>query len=156
MTARELQDAVVADLKKLFSGIYYKTPEETTSPPNIYKQFLPKRTVEDGDKDDPYPYIIVRLDSGGIETQRDPHKVAVLLLIGIYDDDLQNNGYLAVMEIIEKIQRHYEETPALKEFVCADPFNWALQDEESYPYYFGACNLTFHVPAPRAKWSDLV
>lgn len=156
MTARELQDAVVADLKKLFSGIYYKTPEETTSPPNIYKQFLPKRTVEDGDKDDPYPYIIVRLDSGGIETQRDPHKVAVLLLIGIYDDALQNDGHLAVMEVIEKIQRHYEETPALKEFVCADPFNWALQDEESYPYYFGACNLTFHVPAPRAKWSDLV
>ena len=156
MTARELQDAVASDLKKLFSGIYYKTPEESTSPPNIYKQFLPKRTVEDGGKDDPYPYIIVRLDSGGIETQRDPHKVAVLLLIGIYDDDLQNNGHLAVLEIIEKIQRHYEETPALKEFVCADPFNWALQDEESYPYYFGACNLTFHVPAPRAKWSGLV
>jgi hypothetical protein len=52
---------------------------------------------------------------------------------------------------------HYQETSLLAgQFVCQEPFEWALQEEESYPYYFGACQLTFAMQAPRAKWSDLV
>ena len=76
-----------------------------------------------------------------------------------YDEAVERLKYLQTVkrqEIIERIQQHYEETPALKEFVCADPFNWALQDEPSYPYFYGAVNLVFHAPAPRAKWSELV
>ena len=62
-----------------------------------------------------------------------------------------------MLEILEVIQQHYEETPLLDgQFVFTDPFNWALQDEESYPYFFGAANLNFELPAPRRKWSDLV
>ena len=121
---------------------------------DIYPQFLPQ--LESDDDTDPFPYIIVRIDSGGIETQTDPHKISVILVIGIFEDSLENEGHESVLEIIERIQQHYEETPALKEFVCADPFNWALQDEPSYPYFYGAVNLVFHAPAPRAKWSELV
>ena len=81
----------------------------------------------------------------------------MILLIGIFDDDPKNQGHEAVLEIIERIQMHYQETPLLAgQFVCQDPFEWALQEEESYPYYFGACQLTFAMQAPRAKWSDLV
>lgn len=154
MTARDLQKAIKADLRALFANDQFKTPDDHMASPQLFSQFLPKRKTDD--EEDPFPYIIVRIDSGGIDTQTDPHKVVVLLVIGIYDDDEQNNGHEAVLEIIERIQRHYEETPALKEFVFTDPFGWALQDEESYPYYYGAVNLTFNAPAPRAKWSDLV
>ena len=83
-------------------------------------------------------------------------QISIILVIGIFEDSLENKGHESVLEIIERIQQHYEETPALKEFVCADPFNWALQDEPSYPYFYGAVNLVFHAPAPRAKWSELV
>lgn len=154
MTARELQEAIKNDLKALFASDRYKTPDGEMAAPGVYKQFLP---MQDSDDDDnPFPYIIVRLDSGGIESQTDPHKVAVLLVIGIYDDDQQNNGHESVLEIIERIQQHYEGTPALGEFVFTDPFGWALQDEQSYPYFYGAVNLSFNAPAPRAKWSELV
>lgn len=109
------------------------------------------------DADDPFPYIIVRIDSGGISSQTDPHKVAVILLVGAYDDSPENQGHRIVLEVLEKIQHHYEETPLLSgQFVFQDPFNWALQDEESYPYFFGAANLTFDLPATRRKWSELV
>lgn len=123
--------------------------------PKAYEQFLPKRRTQDAE--DPFPYVIVRIDSGGIDTQTDPHKVAVILVIGIYDDDPDNQGHKAVLEIIERIQEHYEGTPLLAgQFTFDDPFNWALQDEQSWPYFYGACNLTFKLPPPRTKASDLV
>lgn len=155
MNARHLQDAVAADLSELFKNRRYKSPNGGDEALSVFKQSLPKRQSEEDD--DPFPYIIARIDSGGIATQQDPHQVAVLLLIGIFDDNPENQGHLAVLEILEVIQQHYEESPLLKgQFTFVDPFNWALQDEDSYPYYFGAANLSFKLPAPRRKASDLV
>lgn len=155
MNARELQRALKEDLTALFQETHYLSPDGEKSAVSVFKQHLPMRQAEDAN--DPFPYIIVRLDSGGIANQTDPHKVAVLLLIGAYDDGTDNQGHEAVLEMLEKIQHHYEETPLLAgQFVFTDPFNWALQDEESYPYNFGAANLTFTLPATRRKASDLV
>ena len=154
MNARLLQDALVTDLTELFKDRRYETPAGGAAALSVFPQNLPKRESEDDN--DPFPYIIARIDSGGIESQTDPHKVAILLLIGIYDDAAANQGHRAVLEILEVIQQHYEETPLLDgQFAFIDPFNWALQDEESYPYFFGAANLTFTLPAPRRKASDL-
>jgi hypothetical protein len=155
MNARILQDAIVADLTDLFKGRCYATPDGGTAAPAFFAQNLPKRKSEEDD--DPFPYVIVRLDSGNIETQTDPHKVAVILLVGAYNDDASNQGHRTVLEIMEVIQQHYEERPLLAgQFVFVDPFSWALQDEESYPYFFGAASLSFTLPAPRREWSDLV
>lgn len=150
-----LQDALVSDLQKLFENRRYKTPDGGTAALSVFSQNLPKRVSEDDD--DPFPYIIVRIDSGDIDTQTDPYKVAVFLLIGIFDDDAKNQGHRAVLEIMEVIQQQYEETPLLDgQFTFTDPFHWALQDEESYPYFFGGVEVNFTLPAPRRKWSDLV
>lgn len=155
MNARELQDALGNDLAALFKKRRYEAPDGTPVPLSVFAQNLPKRQSEDDE--DPFPYIIVRVDSGKVESQTDPHKVAVILLVGVFDDDPANQGHRAVLEILETIQHHYEAVPLLDgKFVFTDPFNWALQDEESYPYFFGAANLTFNAPAPRRKWSDLV
>lgn len=155
MNARLLQDALIADLQELFKDRRYKTPDGETAALSVFSQNLPKRESEDDD--DPFPYIIARIDSGSIETQTDPFKVSIFLLIGIYDDDTENQGHRAVLEVMEVIQQHYEETPLLDgRFIFTDPFHWALQDEESYPYFFGGVEINFHLQAPRRKWSDLV
>lgn len=155
MNARLLQDALVADLLTLFGERRYKAPDGGTEHLSVFAQNLPKRQSENDD--DPFPYIIVRIDSGDIETQTDPHKVVVMFLVGIYDDDPQNQGHRAVLEIMELIQQHYEEMPLVDgKYTFIDPFKWALQDEESYPYFFGGVEISFKLPAPRRKWSDLV
>lgn len=155
MNALALQDALVSDLKKLFKSRRYKTPDGNTSAVSVFAQNLPKRESED--EDDPFPYIIARLDSGDIENQTSACKISVFLLVGIFDDGKQNQGHKTVLEIMETIQRHYEEVPLLDgQFVFTDPFHWALQDEESYPYFFGGVEMRFDIPAPRRKWSDLV
>ena len=180
MTARIFQEALVADLTELFSGDYYKTPEvlpqeewpewlkerpelqkdfntHRMDHPKAYAQFLPKR--ESDDADDPFPYIIARLYDGAIENQEDAYKINAILLVGVFDDDPANQGHYTVLEIMERIQRHFEERPVLAEkfrLSNAEPVQWALQDEESFPYFFGACYLSFDLLPPRNERSKFV
>ena len=176
MNARELQTVVKDDLQALFEGRTYnapppkiqgtpefnleeydpeKPPEEPAADPimeklGVYEQDLP---IREKGADDPFPYIIVRLSKGGIATPVAPHKVDIFLLIGIYDNDKRNIGHKTVLEIIEDIQKHYEKHPTLcgGAFQFTDPFTWVLQDEPSYPYFYGGCNLSFSLAAPRTE-----
>lgn len=171
MNARELQTVLLDDLDELFKDRYFKTPHNTMQPPKAYPQNLPPKDARS--EDDPFPYIIVRIDHGGVDTQTDPHKVKVILVIGIYDDgildyrepppeegewDNRNYGTMAVLEIIERIQAHYENRPSLcgGKFYFDGPFHWALQDENAFPYNIGACDLTFSLAAPRKERSKFV
>ncbi len=175
MNARGLQQAIIDDLEQFFSKNSFKTPHHEMKPLRAYRQHLPQFDAQE--LDDFFPYIIVRLDKGGIENPTSPHKVDVMLVIGIYDDgtneyrpndktefigengwDTRNLGSIAVMEIIEKIQAHYEQEPSLENgrFYFDGPFHWATQDEDSYPYYFGVCELSFTLAAPRKKESQFV
>lgn len=175
MNARELQQAVIDDLNNFFSGNYFKTPNHEMKPLKAYRQQLPQFDAQN--TDDFFPYIIVRIDKGGVENPTAEHKVDILLVIGVYDDgteeyiqgskenfvddngwDTRNLGSIAVMEIMEKIQMHYEQEPSLEngKFYFDGPFHWAMQDEDSYPYYFGACELSFTLAAPRKKESQFV
>lgn len=183
MNARELHQAVVADLEKLFSGNYFKTPKHTMEPINVYRQDLPQFDAQGSD--DFFPYIIVRLEGGGVKDPTAPHKVDVLLIIGLFDDateeyrpgaennydedgkptfisesgwDTRNFGAMAVMEVMERIQAHYEMEPSLEngKFYFDGPFHWVMQDEDSWPYYFGICEMSFTLAAPRKKESQFV
>ena len=151
MTALILQQEICKDIDALLSDRRYKAPDGEPSGPKCYRQFSPKRESEDDD--DPFPYIEVRIAGGKIPDGESPQQVQVFLIIGVFDDDLQNNGTDAVMEMIDVIQKHYEETPLLAEkFVCDtenSPIQWDLQEEESFPYFFGIMSLVFSIPAPR-------
>ena len=51
--------------------------------------------------------------------------------LGEQEWDNRNFGTMAVLEVIERIQEHYEKRPALcgGKFYIDGPFHWALQDE---------------------------
>lgn len=175
MNARALQSAVREDLEALFSKTRLKAPPEfdvdrpayqwdgpegeppeevpRTAPVSVFEQELP---IREGGGADPYPYLIVRLDAGGVESPRDPHKIDVILLAGVYDGDRRNQGHKTVLELLERVQDHYEAHPTLGggAFRFTDPFQWTLQDEPSYPYFYGACRLAFNTCAPRTEGSE--
>lgn len=171
MNTRVLQKALVDDLEALFADRPFKTPIHTMATPRAYLQNVPPKDARS--EDDPFPYIIVRLDHGGVETPTDGHKVSVLLIVGVFDDsigdfrdpppkegewDNRNFGPLAVMEIMERIQEHYEKRPSLEggAMYHDGSFHWAMQDEASYPYYIGACQIDFTLAAPRKERSEFV
>ncbi len=147
------------DLEALFQNRRFKAPDGGTASLKTYAQQLPRLARQDEDEDDPdgselFPAIIVRLLNGKIESPTSAHEVTLLLWIGIWDDNLRNEGHDTVLEIIEGIQQHYQEKPALGAAFFQDPFEWVLQDEESFPFFYGGCSVTFQLPAPRVEWSE--
>jgi|GEM_PF-549916 hypothetical protein len=120
---------------------------------NIYPQDTPINQTETGEEIDPCPYIIVRLNSGEDDGSRDSdNTVNVILIIGLWDDAVDGQGYRDVMGIINKIYIRYHKDPMLKkQFMYAGNFKWKLQEDNYFPYFFAACNLDFYIPAVRRE-----
>ena len=173
MIAQYLQDNFVVELQEIFEKETFKTPDGERGRLNVYAQELPiqvakeekecnEQMMEEGlnlpdiEQEDPYPYIIVQVKEGEIEEINGEQNVVVNLLIGIYDENFENQGHRDVLHIIQKIYERFAKNPILaKKYECAMPFSWALQDEESYPYYFGGIEMNFKtVPIRREdRWA---
>lgn len=150
MTATMLQEEIDKELKAIFKGDLFKNSLGEYVKLNVYEQQLPIR--EDEDSPDPMPYIIVRLETGSTKSGTDPQEVLVTLLFGYFDDSPENNGHKGVLGMIQKVHERFEKQPMLaNQFMFQDPFDWALQDEESFPYFFGAASMTFKTAAIRKE-----
>lgn len=147
-----LQDALVEELKRLFKDYLYKHPvTKKLVPINVFSQHIPVNETDD--EDDPVPYIIVRLNSGkDAGTRESFHAVKLVIIIGIWDDALDSQGHRDVLNIINKIYARFQKEPNLSNIaVCDGEFNWVLQEDGYYPYFFGACSLNFNISAIRRE-----
>ena len=150
MTATMLQEEIVKELETIFRGDLFKNSLGEYVKLNVYEQQLPIK--EDEDSPDPMPYIIVRLETGSTKSGTDPQEVLVTLLFGYFDDSPENNGHKGVLGMIQKVHERFEKQPMLaNQFMFQDPFDWALPDEESFPYFFGAASMTFKTAAIRKE-----
>lgn len=151
MTPLELQDELIEEIKRILDGYLYKSPDGERIPMNVLAQGIP--VPETDEEDDPVPYVIVRLNSGKDEGSRDSFNgVRLVIIIGIYDDGLENQGHRDIMNVIQKIYERFHKTPDLNgKAVYAGEFNWAMQEDTYYPYFFGACTLTFNIAAIRRE-----
>lgn len=123
-----------------------------------YEQFLPVLKNEDDEPDKFFPYFIVRLDTGKTVEEEDPWTVNVLILIGLHDEDESNRGHYSVLTAIDRITTYFceEASPGpsrYKGYRALPDISWALQDEDTYPYFFGSVGLQFQLPKPRRKES---
>jgi hypothetical protein len=154
MTAEILQKELCRELGVIFKGDLFKDSTGEYVKLNTYEQQLPIR--EDEDAPDPMPYIIVRLETGTIKSGTDPQEVLVTMLFGYFDDSPENNGHRGVLGMIQRVQERFMKEPMLaNQFMFENdeqhPFDWALQDEESFPYFFGAASMTFKTAAIRKE-----
>ena len=162
MIATFLQDDLAAELAEIFKRFRLKNPAGNAAPLNIFKQSLPIPTVKDipdtvtdeeleegiydaQANEDPYPYIIVRVEQGTITEIDQEQTVIVNLIIGVIDRDYNNQGHKDVLNIIQKIYERFAKNAILAaKYECVMPIEWALQDEESFPYFFGGMALKFN------------
>lgn len=147
-----LQDELVEELKRLFKDYLYKKPETKKRVPiSVYSQNIPVNETDD--EENPVPYIIVRLNSGNDAGTRDSnHTVKLVVIVGVWDDGKESQGHREVLNIISKIYERFQKTPNLNgKAVYSGEFNWALQEDGYYPYFFGACSLDFHIAAIRRE-----
>ena len=121
-----------------------------------YAQFLPKLVNDDDDPDQYFPYFIVRVDKGKTENDDSLWTVTADIIIGVHDADVKNNGHFTVLNAITRITKRFAEEATLgyagrKAFRCHSDMEWALQDEDTWPYFFGGVELKFDVPKPMRK-----
>lgn len=152
MTPLDLQDELVAEVRKILDGYLYKTSSGRRIPINVYSQNVP---VDEGDEDefDVIPYVIVRLNSGDDDGGNNSFNVVhVVFIVGVMDDDKDQQGYRAAMNIYQKIYQRFQENPNLNGKAVFDgDFHWANQEDGYFPYFFGACSLSFNIPAIRRE-----
>lgn len=168
MIATFLQDALVKELERIFKGFLLRNPQGEMSKINIFCQGLPipeatyqpdipaeqleNGLVQEITREDPYPYIIVRIDDGEIADEASTQTVNTLLLVGVYDDGYDRQGEKDVLNIIAKIYERFAKMPVLnKKYTMQYPIQWTLQDEDTYPYYFGGMSLKWEIAAIRKE-----
>lgn len=145
MTPIALQSSLVSDFKVELSEERFKNAKGDSVALNIYPQSLPAKK---GQKDsDHFPYIVVKLIEGGSENEEDDDTCKIDIIIGIYDDNDNYQGYKDVVNVIEKIkQRLFRKKVYSNEFSLKYPFKWLVHEDDTYPYYFGGIETQWTMP----------
>ena len=155
MTPEQLQDAIKDWLEELLRNYTLPTRSGERRPIRIFKQDLPipSENDEDVDTDDVMaPYGIVRISTGTFGDWTDSLHVSVILILCVVDEAKERQGCRDLLSVITKIYRNIAANPHIGNFTCETPIEWALQDEvETYPYYYGAMQLTFSLPGVRLE-----
>lgn len=150
MTAVDFQEALCKEMRSVFSDDRFLDSGRNRVPLNVHAQDLP---IRDGMADRDYvPYLIVRMENGEIKDGMSPQEITVTFLAACFDDNLENQGHKWVMHIIQKIQERFMKNPIMGKFYRATgKFEWALQEEPSFPHFIGAAAMTFETPAIRRE-----
>lgn len=149
-TPQFCQDALVEMLQELFRGKLYNG-QEGRKPLKVYKQDLPipEENDEDADTDEAYaPYIVVQMTGGEIADENGPQVVEFSLVICAYDFGRERAGFQDVTNIKEDIIQRVCTAPYFGgAFTIQKPIAWALQRDDTNPYYYGAITLNCTAPA---------
>ncbi len=162
MTTLELQDDIAKEIENILRPMLFKNPEGDLVNISAYTQSLPKRkqTVQlgnimaAGDGEDPYPFCVVKVDSGRMETAQSTHEVRIVMVFGIFDDDTSCQGHRAILNIIQKITERFTKDPVLKNkyrMNYDEGITWTLDEEDRYPYYFGAMEIVWDTAMVRRE-----
>lgn len=96
------------------------------------------------DEMDLFPYFITRVDSA--DYQDDGGQAKVLLLFAVYDDDPDMRGYYSLTAVMERVISRFRHENVLGAFWCERKISMAFQDDDTYPQFFGAMEMIWHLP----------
>lgn len=154
MTVFQLLKDLAEEIETVLADMLFKDPKGEMEHMRAFPQALPKREqkvkigelLQDEEKDgkDPYPYCVVRAESGNIGFGA--QKVKILLIFGIFNDDIQNQGQAELLNVIHKVTERFIKDPVLKDRYRVDldvGMYWILDDEDRFPYFAGGVGMTW-------------
>ena len=160
MTPSRLETALAAELKTLLVNERFDNSLGTPMVIRVYEHDVPIRSGADEsetDTDLPEPYIVVRLVQGDTPSEDEAETVTVNLIICVCDTDTKRVGHKDILHITDIIKQRFEADPLLGgQFVFKYPFDWILQDGDTYPYVFGGIQMTFELPITIARDDPLI
>ena len=147
MTFRDLQDDLIAELESVLKDIVTTNAnDEQVSGLKGYAHALPIVQSDDEDPEMYFPYFIVRFDNGRTRDDDDCWHVAVDVVLGVHDM-ATHGGHEHILTCIQRIVDRFAWDPQLNKKYRADQdIQWAVGEDDTYPYYFGAVAITFSTP----------
>jgi hypothetical protein len=168
MIALGLQDALIARFQEIFSNYFLPAKGGEEKNIKVFSQYLPQpkgptvkprgepEIVPDGvygpeDFEANFPCIIVKFDEGTDkeENTSDATRVTVRILVGVYDESPDCQGYRDVMNIIEMIRQDLLTTRYLdRKYKLEMPFKWYLFEDQPWPVFFGQIETVWETGRP--------
>lgn len=148
MTALDLQEELAQEVSKILKDIVtVNAAGESVSGVHVYKQNLPIILSDEEDDSKFLPYAIVRLSEGKTEDDDTPWIDTVDIHFGVHDSRESNQGHQHIMVMCQRVIDRFAAEPLLaKKYRAGQDMEWALLDEDTYPYYFGGVRMKFNVP----------
>lgn len=148
-----LQKALLKEVTNILSDMQFETSEgETVTGVTGYEQRLPQITEDDEDSSKFFPYAVVRATNWLTKGDTDPWHVTLDVLFGIYDEAKDSHGHEQIMNMIQRVADRFIYEPLLDHSYRAEQtIDAELQDEDTYPYYFGGIEFTFTAPKIERK-----
>src|SRR5690554_739795 len=141
----ELQDFLVSEIKDLFDGYQLKNTSGESSPLHVYPQYLPSGSTQE--ETDHFPYVRVTLVDGEDDSPSDSNQCRIILLVGVWDDSIDNQGYRDMCSIVQKTYTHLMRHRVFENrYEMTYPIRWSVADEdlkETWPFFFGALETTW-------------
>ena len=146
MTQLLLQNAVVAELKALFSHDRLKNSRGIERAVEVFAQDVPVR--QDEDEQPPEAYITVRLMGGEITDEASAQEIDVVLLVCVHDQNPDRQGYRDALHIQNEAYRYFAVNGIVgKKYQVLYPIRWETQDGDTHPFYFTGMALKFEAQA---------
>ena len=149
MTILDFQETLKKEIGSVLSNSCIRKDENCNriSGVNTFKQDLPIIMEDDEDVSQFFPYAIVRVLEGNTPEDDEPWIVTANILLALEDNSTDRSGYLDIMGMIQRVIDRFVSEPRLNEYYRAlQDIEWAIQDEDTYPYYFGGVQIKFYLP----------
>ena len=146
-----LQRDLVSEIQNLLSNIEFEKADGTkVLGASGYIQQLPKLESDDDDPDQFFPYFIVRHVQSRTESDMAPWVATIDILLGVYDDSFENDGHFQLENACQRITDRFTFDPLLNHAWRAEQdIEISMQEDDTYPYFFGGVELKFQVPKIR-------
>lgn len=90
------------------------------------------------------PWAVIKIDGGTMEKTGNKQAVRTAVCFGIFNDSEENKGHEEILNLIQRIYERFAKEPILdQQYVCQGEIEWAMQEEDTHPYFFGAMSMTF-------------
>ena len=145
LTVYYLQKQLCEELRRILSDLPLKRPDGSLTQMRVFEQELP--IPEDPDDADAevknMPFLIARVIKGTIAGWEEPQIVEVIFTFCVYDNAPDRQGHKDCLAVIHRILARFRKDPRIGNYIATEKVTWALNDEDSHPFYAGAVQMQF-------------
>jgi hypothetical protein len=129
-------------LPEVFEGTKFLNTDNEKVNINFYEQYLPKKRKDN----DVFPFVNVILLDGEEQSKDTANSAHILFMVGVYDENENNQGYQDSIIILNKIYQHLREKELFdSKYVIDYPIKWMTNDDVTYPYFYSALETNWEV-----------